>query len=32
MPKAIVDAKLADEIVDIGDMAATILAHFSKRV
>jgi two-component system chemotaxis response regulator CheB len=30
MPKAIVDAKLADEIVDIGDMAAAILAHFSK--
>jgi two-component system chemotaxis response regulator CheB len=30
MPTAIVDAKLADEIVDIGDMAAAILAHFSK--
>jgi two-component system chemotaxis response regulator CheB len=31
MPKAIVDANLADEIVDIGDMAETILAHFSSR-
>jgi two-component system chemotaxis response regulator CheB len=31
MPKAIIDAKLADEIVDIDDMAAAILAHFSKR-
>jgi two-component system chemotaxis response regulator CheB len=32
MPKAIVDANLADEIVDINDMAATILAHFAGRV
>lgn len=31
MPKAIVDAKLADEIVDINDMAPTILAHFIKK-
>ena len=30
MPKAIVDAKLADEIVDIDDMACAILAHFSR--
>ncbi len=30
MPKAIVDAKLADEIIDIEDMACAILAHFSK--
>ncbi|MDR0338887.1 MAG: chemotaxis response regulator protein-glutamate methylesterase, partial [Desulfovibrio sp.] len=30
MPKAIVDAKLADEIVDINAMAATILANFTK--
>jgi two-component system chemotaxis response regulator CheB len=32
MPKAIVDANLADEIVDINDMAAAILAHFAGRV
>lgn len=32
MPKAIVDAKLADEVVDINDMAPAILAHFSGRV
>ncbi|MCL1939395.1 MAG: chemotaxis response regulator protein-glutamate methylesterase [Desulfovibrionaceae bacterium] len=32
MPKAVVDANLADEIVDINDMAATILAHFAGRV
>ena len=32
MPKAIVDANLADEIVDINDVAATILAHFAGRV
>ena len=31
MPKAIVDAKLADEIVDINDMASTILAHFIRK-
>ena len=31
MPKAVVDARLADEIVDINDMAATILAHFPTR-
>ena len=30
MPKAIVDAKLADEIVDIDDMACAILSHFSR--
>lgn len=30
MPKAIVDAKLADEIVDIEDMAGAILAHFAR--
>ena len=30
MPKAIVDAKLADEIVDIDDMAAAILSHFAR--
>lgn len=30
MPKAIVDAGLADEIVDIDDMAHAILAHFGK--
>ena len=30
MPKAVVDARLADEIVDIDDMAGAILAHFSK--
>lgn len=28
MPKAIVDANLADEIIDIDDMAAVLLAHF----
>ena len=32
MPKAIVDAGLADEIVDINDMASAILAHFAGRV
>lgn len=30
MPKAIVDAKLADEIVDLDDMATTIIGHFAK--
>lgn len=30
MPKAIVDASLADEIVDIDDMACAILTHFAK--
>ncbi|MDR2488479.1 MAG: chemotaxis response regulator protein-glutamate methylesterase [Desulfovibrio sp.] len=30
MPKAIVDAKLADEIVDIDGMACAILSYFSK--
>jgi two-component system chemotaxis response regulator CheB len=30
MPKAIVDARLADEIVDIEDMACAILAHFAR--
>lgn len=30
MPKAIVDARLADEIVDIEDMACAILTHFAK--
>lgn len=29
MPKAVVDAGLADEIVDINDMADAILAHFA---
>lgn len=29
MPKAVVDAGLADEIVDIADMANVILSHFS---
>ena len=32
MPKAIIDANLADEIVDINDMASAILAHFVGRV
>ena len=32
MPKAIVDNNLADEIVDINDMTATILAHFAGRM
>ena len=32
MPKAIVDANLADEIVDIDDMAAVVLAHFPSDV
>ena len=32
MPKALVDANLADEVVDINDMAPTILAHFGGRV
>ena len=32
MPKAIVDGGLADEIIDINDMAPAILAHFSGRV
>ena len=32
MPKAIVDGGLADEIIDINDMASAILAHFSGRV
>jgi two-component system chemotaxis response regulator CheB len=31
MPKAVVDAGLADEIVDIKDMSATILAHFHRK-
>jgi two-component system chemotaxis response regulator CheB len=31
MPKAVVDAGLADEIVDLKDMAATILAHFNRK-
>lgn len=31
MPKAVVDAGLADEIVDIADMAQIILAHFIKK-
>jgi two-component system chemotaxis response regulator CheB len=31
MPKAVVDAGLADEIVDIKDMSATILAHFQRK-
>lgn len=31
MPKAVVDAGLADEIVDINNMAHTILSHFSLR-
>lgn len=30
MPKAIVDAKLADEIVDIDHMGPTILSHFTR--
>ncbi len=30
MPKAIVDANLADEIVDLNNMAAAILTHFSR--
>lgn len=30
MPKAVVDAGLADEVVDIDDMARVILAHFVK--
>lgn len=32
MPKAIVDANLADEVVDIDGMASAILAHFAGRV
>lgn len=31
MPKAVVDAGLADEVVDINDMAAVILAHFNRN-
>ncbi|MDR2123854.1 MAG: chemotaxis response regulator protein-glutamate methylesterase [Desulfovibrio sp.] len=31
MPKAVVDAGLADEIVDIKDMSAAILAHFCRK-
>ena len=31
MPKAVVDANLADEIVDIADMAHVILSHFMKK-
>lgn len=31
MPKAVVDHGLADEIVDINDMAAAILAHFVRK-
>ncbi|MDR1947495.1 MAG: chemotaxis response regulator protein-glutamate methylesterase [Desulfovibrio sp.] len=31
MPKAVVDAGLADEIVDIKDMSATILSHFQRK-
>lgn len=30
MPKAVVDAGLADEVVDLDDMAAAILAHFGR--
>jgi two-component system chemotaxis response regulator CheB len=31
MPKAIIDAKLADEIVDIDNVASTILAYCSRK-